>query len=99
MVSPLCIGIATRDDEVQVATKRSGQHFSLRNFRGEAGRVALISYLSGFREPVKLAIHASLAGLSLALLLSAANGREIYLVSSAIPNQPVALVAYAELAL
>ena len=90
----LCIGIACKDGSLALATLESGRPTVEVNFPAtEIGVEAIKIFLANCREPVRLALTG--ASLSLALVLGNGPGRETFIVSSAVADQPIALAHYA----
>jgi len=91
----LCIGIASKDGSLALATLESGRPAVEVNFPAtEIGVEAIKLFLANRREPVRLAVTGA-AALSLALALGNLPGRETFIVSSAVADQPIALARYA----
>ena len=94
MSPELCIGIAWKDGSLALATLESGRPTVEVNFPAtEIGVEAIKIFLANCREPVRLALTG--ASLSLALVLGNGPGRETFIVSSAVADQPIALAHYA----
>jgi hypothetical protein len=94
MTPDLCIGIARKDDSLALATLESGRPSVDVNFPAtEIGVEAIKIFLASCREPVRLAVTG--ASLTLALVLGNGPGRETFIVSSAVADQPIALAHYA----
>ena len=94
MSSELCIGIACKDASLALATFESGRPTVEVNFPAtEIGVEAIKIFLANCREPVRLAL--TRASLNLALVLGNGPGRETFIVSSAVADQPIALAHYA----
>jgi hypothetical protein len=91
----LCIGMASKDGSLALATLESGRPAAEVNFPAtEMGVQAIKLFLANCREPVRLAVTGA-AALSLALALGNLPGRETFIVSSAVNAQPIALARYA----
>lgn len=96
MDSALCVGIDIQLDEVQVDVRREGRQLARLAFRNDhAGLAALSEFLSAWQGPVRLAIAAiGVGAIAAGLVLSAAPGREVYLVAQA--SEPTALALQAQ---
>ncbi len=95
MTPELCIGIASKDGSLALATLESGRPAVEVNFPAtEMGVEAIKIFLANCSEPVRLAVTGA-AALSLALALGNGPGRETFIVSSAVADQPIALAHYA----
>jgi hypothetical protein len=94
MTSPkLCIGIASRNALIGLATRESGRPAAEVTFPAtEMGVEAIKIFLADCGGPVRLAVNGA-APLSLAL--GKLPGRETFIVSSAVADQPIALANYA----
>lgn len=97
MNSDLCIGIASKNDSLEIAALEPGKLAVVRNFPATGmGAEGIRVFLSGYgQQPVRLAVS-GVAALSLALSLGNACGSETFIVSSSIADQAVALARYAE---
>ena len=94
MTPELCIGIASKDGSLALATLESGRPAVEVNFPAtDMGVEAIKIFLANCREPVRLAVTG--ASLGLALVLGNAPGRETFIVSSSVADQPIALAHYA----
>lgn len=95
MISPkLCIGITWKAGSLALATLESGRPAVEVNFPPtQMGVEAIKIFLANCREPVRLAVTGG--SLSLALALGNGPGRETFIVSSAVADQPIALAHYA----
>ncbi len=94
MSPELCIGIARKDGSFALAALESGRPPVEVNFPAtDMGVEAIKIFLANCREPVRLAVTG--ASLSLALVLGNAPGRETFIVSSSVADQPIALAHYA----
>ena len=94
MSPELCIGIAWKDGSLALATLESGRPAVEVKFPAtEMGVEAIRIFLANCREPVRLA--ATLGSLSVALALGNGPGREMFIVSSAVADQPIALAHFA----
>jgi hypothetical protein len=90
----LCVGIAWKDGSLALATLESGRPALEVNFPAtEMGVEAIKIFLVNCRGPVRLAV--TLGSLSLALALGDGPGREAFIVSSGVADQPIALAHYA----
>lgn len=95
MDSELCIGIAAKAGWLVVAALEPGHPVSEAEFPAtELGVKAIEIFLADCREPVRLAVTG--ASLSLALALGNEPGRQTFIVSSAVADQPIELAHYAE---
>ena len=95
MTPELCIGIASKDGSLALATLESGRHALEVDFPAtQMGVEAIKIFLVNCREPVRLAVTGA-AAVSLALALGHGPGRETFIVSSAVADQPTALARYA----
>ncbi|HZX30626.1 MAG TPA: hypothetical protein VFF03_04685 [Rhodocyclaceae bacterium] len=97
MNTHLCIGIASRNDALEMAARESGRPVILLSFPAtgmgvEAIKVFLADYDG---QTVRLAVTGT-AAVSLALALGNVPGRETFVVSPDIADQPAALARYAE---
>lgn len=91
-----CVGIASKDGLLALATFESGRPAVEVSFPAtQMGVEAIKVFLADSRGPVRLAVN-GVAALSLALALGNASGRETFIVSSAVADKPVALAHYAE---
>ena len=90
----LCIGITRKAGALALATVESGHPPVEVNFPAtEMGIEVIKIFLATCREPVRLALTG--ASLSLALALGKGAGRETFIVSSAVADEPIALAHYA----
>ena len=90
------IGIALDQGLYCVDARRAGQAPARMTFPAdERGGEQLRRYVAGLREPVRLAILASVATLGLALALGDVPEREIILVSPQVADQAADLAAFA----
>ncbi len=98
MDSALCVGIDIQLDKLNVDLRREGRQLACLTFRNDTdGVAALADFLSAWQGPVRLAIAAIGAGaITAGLVLSAAPGRQVYLVARAQAAEPAALSRYAE---
>jgi hypothetical protein len=95
MSPKLCIGIVWKNGSLVLATVESGRSTVEVHFPATAiGVEAIKIFLANCRAPVRLALTG--VSLSLALVLGNAPGRETFIVSSAVADQPIALAHYAE---
>ena len=95
MNSDLCIGIASRNDTYEVAAMENGKTTVVLKFPAtRMGVEGIKVFLAGYGKSVRLAVAGG-AALSLALALGTSSGGEIFIVSSAIADQAVALARYA----
>jgi hypothetical protein len=95
MNSNLCIGIASRNDVLEIAALESGEAAVAVKFPASAmGVEAIKLFLADYGIPVRLAV-AGVAALSLALALGNAPRREVFIVSASVTEQPLALAHYA----
>ena len=91
----LCIGVAASTDVLALAVLETGHSAVVSSFpAGGIGIAAINGFLTAHDEPVRLAV-AGAAALNLALALGNAVGRETFIVSSTIADQPVALARFA----
>jgi len=96
MNSDLCIGIASKNGEFEIAALEHGKTSAVMRFPATGmGIEAVRGFLNSYGHPVRLAV-AGVTAVSLALALGNGLGRETFIVSSAIANQAVALAHYAE---
>ena len=96
MNSDLCIGIASTNDSLELATLESGKAAVIMKFPAtRMGIEGIRIFLSGYTNPVRMAV-AGVAAVSLALTLGNVCGRETFIVSSAIADQAIELARYAE---
>src|ERR1035437_5271828 len=96
MNADLCIGIASRNGNYEIATLEHGKTSVVMKFPAtRMGIEAIRGFLSCYASPVRLAVT-GVAALSLALALGNVPGRETFIVSSTIANQATALAHYAE---
>ncbi len=98
MNSDLCIGIAAKNDTLEIAALEPGKAAVVMTFPATGmGVEAIRAFLSSHGNPVRMAV-AGVTALSLALTLGNVCGRETFIVSSAIADQAVAvaLARYAE---
>jgi hypothetical protein len=91
----LCIGIAASNDVLDLAALESGRSTAVTHFPASAiGIETIKGFLAAHNEPMRLAV-AGAAALNLALALGNAPGRETFVVSSTVADQPVALARFA----
>lgn len=92
----LYIGIFSKNDTLEVATRESGKTAITMTFPATVmGVEALQHFLTSHGNPVRLAV-AGAAALSVALALGNVPFRETFIVSSAVATQAAELVRYAE---
>ncbi len=92
----LYIGIISKNDTLEVATRESGKTAITMTFPATGmGIEALRQFLASHGNPVRLAV-AGAAALSIALALGNVPFRETFIVSSAVATQAVDLARYAE---
>jgi hypothetical protein len=95
----LYIGIISKRDMLEVATRESGKTSMAVIFPATGmGVEALQQFLNSCGNPVRLAV-AGAAALRVALTLGNVPLRETFIVSSGVASQAVDLALYAELAL
>jgi hypothetical protein len=89
--------------DIQVATRASGREIAHGRFpAGPLGTAALLSYLSDWQTPMRLAVAtagATALGLALALAVGVPRGREVFLVSAQSISAVSDLARYAERAI
>ena len=90
----LCMGILLNADTMQISTLDGGHTQLITLPATEQGLRTLKARLRTLGRPIRLAICGS-AALSLALALSQMPLRDVYIVSSSVADQPVALAQYA----
>ena len=96
MIPPLCIGIRSKDGSLALASLKPGRAAVEVNFPAtDMGLEAIKIFLADLCSPVRLAVTGT-AAVSLALILGNLPGRETFIVSSAVADQPTALAHYAE---
>lgn len=97
----VCIGIALVGADIQVATRASGREIAHGRFpAGPLGTAALLSYLSDWQTPMRLAVAtAGATALGLALAVGVPRGREVFLVSAQSISAVSDLARYAERAI
>ena len=92
----LYIGIISKNDSLEVATREPGKAAITMTFPATGvGVEALRQLLASHRNPARLAV-AGAAALSIALALGNVPFRETFIVSSSVATQAVDLVRYAE---
>lgn len=95
MNSDLCIGIASRNEIYEVAAMEAGKSTVVMKFPAtKKGLEAIKGFLTGYGRTVRLAVAGG-AALNLALALGSSSGGEIFIVSTAVADQAVALARYA----
>ena len=96
MSSDLCIGIASKNDILELAALEPGKPAVAMKFPATGmGVEAIKVFLAGYADPVRLAI-AGVAALSLAMALGNVPRRETFIVSTSIADRAMALARYAE---
>lgn len=97
----VCIGIALVGEDIQVAARAGGREIALGRFPANPlGTAALLTYLTDWQMPMRLAVAtAGVAALSLALTVGAPPGREVFLVLAQTVNAVSDLARYAERAI
>jgi hypothetical protein len=80
----ICIGIALVGEDIRVAARAGGREVASGSFPASPlGTAALLSYLSDWQAPLRLAVaRAGVASLGLALTVGAQQNREVFLVSA-----------------
>ncbi|KAF0099730.1 MAG: hypothetical protein FD187_2311 [bacterium] len=98
---PVCIGIALTGEAIQVVTRAGGREIGQGLFPATAiGTAALLSYLTDWQAPLRLAVAtAGAAALGLALAIGAQHDREVFLVSAQAVHVVSDLARYAERAI
>lgn len=92
----LYIGIISKSDTLEVATRESGKTSITMTFPATGmGVEALRQFLTNHGNPVRLAV-AGAAALGVAFALGNVPIRETFIVSSAVATQAVDLARYAE---
>ena len=92
----LYIGIVSKRNMLEIATRESGKTASTMTFPATGmGIEALRHFLAGRSNPVRLAVTGA-AALSVALALGNVPFRETFIVSSTIATQAEDLARYAE---
>ena len=95
MNSDLCIGIASKKEAYEVAAMEPGKATVVMKFPAtKMGREAIKGFLTGYGRSVRLAVAGG-AALNLALALGNSSCGEIFIVSTAVADQAVALARYA----
>ncbi len=95
MGSDLCIGIASRNEGLEIALHERGRPGAAATFAAtELGLATLKVFLAGAGNPVRLAVSGA-AALTIALALGNSPRCEICIVSPAIADHAVALAQYA----
>ena len=93
--SDLCIGISSKNEVLELAALEQGRPAVAANFPAtEIGLEAIKVFLAGSANPVRLAVT-GVAALSVALALGNSLQREVFIVSAATADQPLALAQYA----
>jgi hypothetical protein len=93
--SKMCIGIAASTDRLAVAALETDHAAVVSSFpSGDIGIAVIKGFLTAHDAPVRLAV-AGAAALNLALVLGNVAGRETFIVSSTVADQPVALAQFA----
>jgi len=97
----VCIGIALVGQDIQVAARSGGQEIAHGHFPADSlGTAALLSYLTDWQTPLRLAIAtAGAAALGLALTIGVPRGREVFLVAAQSMHSVSDLARYAERAI
>jgi hypothetical protein len=97
----LCIGIVLTGEDIQVAARAGGREIAQGRFPANPlGTAALLSYLTDWQTPLRLAVAtAGAAALGLALAVGAQNNREVFLVSVQTMHDVSDLARYAERAI
>ena len=97
----LCIGIALAGKDIRVAARAGGREIAQGRFPANPlGTAALLSYLTDWQTPMRLAVAtAGAAALSLALAVGSCHDREVFLVSMQSANAAPDLARYAERAI
>jgi len=89
------IGITLNNGIFHVDTRRADRTPASISFPSdERGTEMLKRYVADLRGPVRLAIAISAATIGIALSLGEPSGREIFLVSPLVADQPSALVSF-----
>ncbi len=97
----VCIGIALIGEDIRVAARAGGREVAHGSFPASPlGTVALLSYLTDWQTPLRLAVAtAGVAALGLALSVGAQPDREVFLVSAQTAHAAPDLARYAERAI
>ncbi|OYY95924.1 MAG: hypothetical protein B7Y41_01175 [Hydrogenophilales bacterium 28-61-23] len=97
----ICIGVALVGEDIQVAARATGREIAHGRFpAGPLGTAALLSYLTDWQTPMRLAVAtAGAAALGLALAVGVPRGREVFLVSAQNISAVSDLARYAERAI
>ncbi|MFA4968360.1 MAG: hypothetical protein WC540_01925 [Sulfuritalea sp.] len=91
----LCIGISSKNEVLELAALERGRSAVTATFPATGiGLEAIKVFLAGSASPVRLAV-AGVAALSVALALGNSLQREVFIVSAATADQPLALAQYA----
>lgn len=91
MSSDLCIGISSKNEVFELAALEQGRPTVAATFPATGmGLEAIKVFLAGTANPVRLAV-AGVAALSVALALGNSLRREVFIVSAANADQPLAL--------
>lgn len=89
-----CIGIAAGPEQIQVLVLNPGGASSSLQVPASAHGVSMLRGFLRQRREVRLAI-AGVAAVTLALALGSAAQGEVFIVSSAVASQPLALAQFA----
>jgi hypothetical protein len=96
MNSDLCIGICSRNENLEIAAMEAGRLGAILNFPAtEMGLEAIKAFLAGYENPVRLAVS-GVAALSVAISLGAGPRSQVFIVSPSIADHSTALAQYAE---
>ena len=96
MISKLYIGIISKGDTFEIATREFGKTAVTITFPATGmGIEALRHFLAGHGNPVRIAV-AGAAALSIALAVGNVPFRETFIVASAVAAQAADLARYAE---
>jgi len=97
----VCIGIALFGEDIRVAARADGHEVAQGSFPASPiGTAALLSYLTDWQAPMRLAVAtAGATALGLALAAGAPHGREVFLISAQTMHAASDLARYAERAI
>ena len=97
----VCIGIALEGGDLRVAARSGGREIAHGSFpAGPVGTAALLSYLTDWQTPLRLAVAtAGATALGLALAVGTPHDREVFLVSTQTLSAASDLARYAERAI
>ena len=97
----ICIGIALVGEDIRVTARANGREVAHGSFPASPlGTAALLSYLTDWQAPMRLAVATvGAAAISLALAIGAPHDREVFLVSAQAHSAASDLARYAERAI